>query len=158
MRFLWPIALQLMAFGVALAELMLPSFGVLLVLCLGIAGYSWYVILAQLPHAAATWFGIADAVLIPVFMRYAFAYLGRSAISHGTTLETGSGQGAAERELQRHVGVTVPVEATLRPTGRIRIGDDIFEAQTGGDWVEKGARVKIVSVIGSRFQVEKIPG
>jgi membrane-bound ClpP family serine protease len=158
MRYLWPTALQLMAFAVALAEVMVPSFGVLLVVCLGIAGYSWYVILTSLPHGAALGFGIADIVLIPFFIKYAFAYLGKSSASHGSSLGSGDGLAEVDLELQRHVGETVMVEATLRPTGRIRIGDDTFEAQTGGDWAEKGARVKIISVSGSRFYVEKFPG
>jgi membrane-bound ClpP family serine protease len=156
MKLLWPIALQLMAFAVAFAEVMVPSFGVLLVVCLGVAGYSWYVIVTQLPHGAVLGFGIADIILIPVFMKYAFAYLGRSSVSHGTSLGAGSGREAADRELQRHVGVTARVDATLRPVGRIRIGDDTFEAQTGGDWVEKGAQVMVVAVNGGRFHVEKI--
>ena len=155
MKLLWPIALQLMAFAVALAEVMVPSFGVLLVLCLGIAGFSWYVILTQLPHAAAIGFGVADALLIPVFIKYAFAYLGRSAVSHGSSLGSGSGREAADQALQRHLGVIAVVDATLRPTGRIRIGEDAFEAQTGGDWVEKGAQVRVVSIRGTRFHVEK---
>ncbi|HKP96483.1 MAG TPA: NfeD family protein [Fibrobacteria bacterium] len=155
MKLLWPIALQAMAFGVAFAEVIVPSFGILLVLCLGLAGFSWYVILTQLPHSAALWFGLADLITVPLFIRFAFGYLGRSAISHRTDLGRGSGLDAMDKDLQRHVGVTAVVDATLRPTGRIRIGDDTFEAQTGGDWVEKGAQVKVVSVNGSRFHVEK---
>jgi hypothetical protein len=32
----------------------------------------------------------------------------------------------------------------------------VFEAQTGGDWVDRGASVKVVSVSGSRYLVEKL--
>ena len=156
MKLLWPIALQAMAFGVAFAEVLVPSFGILLVLCIGLAGYSWYVILTQLPSSAALWFGIADMILVPFFIKYAFRYLGRSKISHQSNLGQGSGLEPLDRELQRHVGTAAYVDSDLRPTGRIRIGDEVFEAQTGGDYVEKGASVRIVSVSGSRFQVEKL--
>jgi membrane-bound ClpP family serine protease len=54
------------------------------------------------------------------------------------------------------VGVTAVVDAPLRPTGKIRIGEDVFEAHAAGEWVERGAQVKVLSVSGSRFQVEKI--
>jgi membrane-bound serine protease (ClpP class) len=156
MKLLLPIALQAMAFGVAFAEVVVPSFGILLVLCLGLAGYSWYIILTQLPFSAAAAFGGADVILIPFFIKYAFKYLGNSPISHSSDLGTGSGLDAVDLALQRHVGVTALVDATLRPTGRIRIGEEFFEAQTGGDFVEKGASVRIVSVNGSRFLVEKL--
>ena len=155
MKLLWPIALQLMAFGLAFAEVIVPSFGVLLVLCLAVAGYAWFVILTRLPQSAAIGFGIADLILVPLFIKFSLSYLGRSGMSHRSNLGAGSGLDAVDKDLQRHVGVTVLVDATLRPTGRIRIGDDTFEAQTGGEFVEKGAYVKIVSVSGSRFHVEK---
>lgn len=156
MKLIWPIALQAMAFGVAFAEVVVPSFGILLVLCLGLAGYSWYIIITRLPFPAAAAFGAADLILIPLFLKYAFKYLGNSGISHASDVGKGSGLDAVDQALQRHVGVTALVDATLRPTGRIRIGDDVFEAQTGGDFIEKGASVRITSVNGSRFHVEKL--
>ena len=156
MKLLWPIALQAMAFAVAFAEVIVPSFGILLIVCIGLGGYSWYIILTRLPGSAAIWFGIADLILIPFFIKYAFRYLGKSGISHQTSLGQGSGLETLDRDLGRHVGATAAVDADLRPTGRIRIGEEIFEAQTGGDYVAKGASVRIVSVSGSRFQVEKL--
>jgi membrane-bound serine protease (ClpP class) len=156
MKLLWPIALQMLAFGVAFAEVIVPSFGILLVVCLGLAAYSWFLILTQLPHSAAIWFGLADLITIPVFIKYAFSYMGRSPLSHHTDLGQGSGLDAVDAQLQRYVGAEAEVDATLRPTGRIRIGDETFEAQTGGDWVERGSKVKVVSVSGSRFHVEKL--
>lgn len=157
MNLLWPIALQILAFAVAFAEVIVPSFGILLALCLGLAGYSWYLILHQLPHQAAIWFGIADLAAIPIFLKFSFSYLGRSSISHRTDLGSGSGLEEGDKRLQAHIGEIAKVDATLRPTGRIRIGEDTYEAQTLGEWVEKGGSVKIVSVSGSRFHVEKLP-
>jgi membrane-bound ClpP family serine protease len=155
MKIIWPLALQAMAFGVAFAEVIVPSFGILLVVCLGLAAYSWFIIITRLPFSAAVWFGAADLVLVPVFIKYAFKYLAGSKISHHSDLGKGDGLEAVDGALQRHVGATAVVDATLRPTGRIRIGDDVFEAQTGGDFIERGASVKILSVSGSRFHVEK---
>jgi membrane-bound ClpP family serine protease len=60
-----------------------------------------------------------------------------------------------DRELGRHVGATALADTPLRPTGRIRIGEETYEAQSAGEWVERGAQVKILAVAGSRFQVEK---
>lgn len=156
MKLILPIALQLIAFAVAFAEVIVPSFGILLVLCLALAGWSWYVILTTLPTSAAIAFGVADAILIPIFIKFAFAYLGKSPISHTTDLGKGSGLEGVDQEMQRHVGATAVVDAPLRPTGRIKIGEDVFEAQTGGDWVDRGASVKVVSVSGSRYLVEKL--
>ena len=156
MKILWPIVLQALAFAVAMAEVTIPSFGILAILCAALAAYSWYFILHRLGHGAAIGFGIADLLLIPIGIKLAFHFLSHSPISHRTNLGSGSGLESIDLELQRHIGVTAMVDATLRPTGRIRIGDDLFEAQTSGDFAERGSQVKVVSVVGTRFQVEKI--
>ena len=98
---------------------------------------------------------VPDLILIPICIRLAFLYLGRSAISHGTDVGHGSGLESLDSKLRQHVGASAVADTPLRPTGRIRIGDDTYEAQTSGDWVERGATVKVISVAGSRFQVEK---
>ena len=154
MKYVFAILLQALAFGVGFAEVVVPSFGFLLIVCAGVSFYSWYYILTELPHWAALTFGVADLILIPFAFKWAFAYLGKSSMSHQTDLGSGSGLEDLDKELNRHVGTTAVVEAQLRPTGKIRIGEDVFEAQTNGEWVEKGSNVRVVSVNGSRFQVE----
>lgn len=156
MNILWPIALQIMAFALAFAEVVVPSFGILTVLCLALGSYSWYLILTTLPQQAAIWFGIADIILLPFFVRFAFKYLGRSPISHQSDLGVGSGLESLDLEMGRKVGMTAIVDAPLRPTGRIRLGDEVFEAQTTGEFVDRGVTVKIVSVSGSRYHVETV--
>jgi membrane-bound ClpP family serine protease len=155
MKYLWPAILQVLCFGVALAEVMIPSFGILTVISAGLLVWSW-ILISELPRAAALAFGAADLVLIPIGIKIAFTYLGRSKASHTTDLGTGSGLESLDRRLEAHVGTVVAVEAALRPTGKIRIGEDLFEAQTAGEFVDKGSEVRIVSVHGSRFQVEKV--
>lgn len=156
MILIWPIVLQALAFAIAMAEVLLPSFGILAILCAAVGAYSWYFILTRLGHGAMIGFGIADILLIPVGIKLAFHFLGNSPISHKSDLGTGSGLEELDLSLQRHVGVTALVDAPLRPTGKIRIGDEVYEAQTSGDWAERGSQVRVVSVIGSRFQVEKV--
>lgn len=155
MKYLWPAILQALCFGVALAEVVVPSFGILAVVSAGLLVWSW-ILIAELPRAAALVFGAADLVLIPVGIKIAFSYLGRSPASHTTDLGAGSGLESLDRQLEVHVGSVVPVEAALRPTGKIRIGEELYEAHTAGEFVDKGSQVKVVAVNGSRFLVEKV--
>lgn len=150
-----PLALQALSFAVGFAEVMLPSFGLLALLCAGLFAWSWALLIQHFGRGMWLAVGLADLVLIPVCIRLAFKYLGRSPISHGTNLGHGSGLEGVDSELRKHVGASALADTPLRPTGRIRIGDETYEAQTSGDWVERGAAVKVVSVAGSRFQVEK---
>lgn len=154
MNYVWPAILQVLFFGVAMAEVVVPSFGILAMIAAGLLLWSWLLIV-ELPRMAAIWFGIADLILIPIGIRFAFKYLGRSPASHSTDLGKGSGLEELDQGLSRHVGSVVSVEAPLRPTGKIKVGDEVYEAQTAGEFVDRGVPVKIVSVAGSRFQVEK---
>ncbi len=156
MRYFWPALIQLLAFGVAFAEVMLVSFGMLALLCAALAIYSWYYIVTELPRGAAIGFGIADLILVPVAIKFGFSLLGRSPVSHGTDLGSGSGFEDRDKELARLIGTNAQVEAQLRPSGKIRIGAEFYEAHTNGDFVERNAPVRIVAVSSNGFLVEKI--
>lgn len=150
-----PLALQALSFAVGFAEVLLPSFGLLALVCAALFSWSWILLIRHFGQGMHIAVGVADLILIPICIRLAFLYLGRSAISHGTDVGHGSGLESLDSELRQHVGASAVADTPLRPTGRIRIGDDTYEAQTSGDWVERGATVKVLSVAGSRFQVEK---
>lgn len=155
MRLWLPLVVQALAFAVAFGEIVLPSFGLLAVLCAGLFAWSWQILIVNFGRGTCIAFGVADLILIPIFIGFAFKYLGKSPISHQSSLGSGSGLEDVDKELQRHVGVLAVVDASLRPTGRIRIGEDTYEASTTGDFVERGASVKVTAVVGSRFTVEK---
>ncbi|MBW8886570.1 MAG: hypothetical protein JF616_02330 [Fibrobacteres bacterium] len=150
-----PLALQALAFAVGFAEVLLPSFGLLALVCAALFAWSWTLLIRHFSHGMLMSVGLADLVLIPICIRLGFLYLGRSPISHGTDVGHGSGLEALESELRRHVGESAVADTPLRPTGRIRIGEETYEAQASGDFVERGATVTVISVAGSRFQVEK---
>jgi membrane-bound ClpP family serine protease len=155
MSYVWPIVLQLLAFAVVFAEVLIPSFGLLALIAIALGVWSWYYIVTELPQGAIIGFAIADMILIPIAIRYGFAYLGRSPVSHLGRLEVGSGLEERSVELSHFVGATGVTESFLRPSGKVRVDGELYEAQTAGDFVEKGAEVRIVSVRGSGFIVER---
>jgi len=156
MKYFWPVLLQALAFGVGFAEVMVISFGLLGALCIALSVYSWYYILNHLPRGAAIGFGIADLALLPFAVKFGFTLMGRSSISHRANLGTGAGFEARDEELKRHIGVTAEVDAPLRPVGKIRIGSDVYEAQTSGEFVERHVAVRITGIRGAGFIVEKV--
>jgi membrane-bound ClpP family serine protease len=159
MKVFWPILLQTAAFCLAMAELLLPSFGVLTVLCIGLAGYSWYLIWTTLPSPAMVAFFIADLALIPAGFYLGIRLIGRSPLSHRSDLGQGTGLESDEKRLQLLIGQEAVVETMLRPAGKVRIGEDIYEAITGGDFIAKGMTVKIIALNAGALQVEaSLPG
>jgi membrane protein implicated in regulation of membrane protease activity len=105
-----------------------------------------------------TAFAITDMILVPILIRYGFRYLGRSPVSHRSDMGPGSGLEEKTRALQAHAGRTVITETALRPAGKVRFDGEIFEAETAGEFVEKGAEVRLTAARGSGFLVEKIGG
>jgi membrane-bound ClpP family serine protease len=156
MSYVWAMTLQVLAFAVLFAEVLIPSFGVLSVVALALGVWSWIVIVGTLPGGAVAGFAIADAVLVPLAVIYMFKYLGRSPVSHRTHVGIGSGLEEASGALEAHVGRVVIAGTSLRPAGKILLDGDVVEAQTAGDFVEKGASVRIHAVRGAGFLVEKI--
>jgi membrane-bound serine protease (ClpP class) len=45
-------------------------------------------------------------------------------------------------------------DSDLRPSGRVRIGDELFDAQSTGDYIARGAPVTVVGAMGSSLVVE----
>jgi membrane-bound serine protease (ClpP class) len=150
----WPAILQALAFGVVVGEVLLPSLGLLTVLSLGLFGYSWYFILTELPGWCAWAYGAIDVALSPFAVKLAFHLMGKSPISHQGDLGKGSGLEALDAILSQHIGKECVVEMPLRPSGKIRIGDEILEAESPGEFIDRGASVRVVSVAGSRIKVE----
>jgi membrane-bound ClpP family serine protease len=155
MMYLWPISLQALAFAVLFAEVLIPSFGVLSVVALGLGLWSWTVIVGTLPSGGVLAFALADLILVPLAAWQVFRYLGRSPVSHRTTVGTGSGLEESSRILEGQLGRFVTAETPLRPAGKIRLDGEIFEAQTAGEFVEKGGEVRLLAVRGAGFIVEK---
>ncbi len=155
MNYLWPILLQALAFAVLFAEVLIPSFGLLGVIALGLGAWSWYLILTGLPSGAMIAFAAADMLLVPIAIRYAFRYLGRSPVSHLSDVGPGSGLEEASGILRDKVGREAVAETALRPVGRIRLDDEVFEAQSTGEFIEAGAIVRLTSVSGTGFRVER---
>ena len=46
--------------------------------------------------------------------------------------------------------------ATLRPTGKVLLKDEIYDAITPGDFIEKGTKIEVVRLDGSVIIVDAI--
>ena len=53
------------------------------------------------------------------------------------------------------VGAVGTVEGMCRPVGKVRFGDDLFDAMTEGDVIDEGSPVRVVRKEGNRLVVER---
>jgi len=151
-----PIVLQAIAFVVGVAEVLIPSFGMLTLIAVALFAYSWYYISQHLSGTAVLGFGIADIIMLPVVIKIALKLFKTSNIALNTSLNSGTGLQEQEEKWKELVGQQGKVVATLRPGGQIQIGDAIYEATTLGDFIEKETTVQVVSVEGNKIIVESV--
>jgi len=60
-----------------------------------------------------------------------------------------------EEEKNKLVGGQGIAVTPLRPSGKAKIGDELYDVQTDGEYVEKGTRIEVIEVSGNRIVVKK---
>jgi membrane-bound serine protease (ClpP class) len=110
--------------------------------------------------ALGLWEAAAVAVLglvgTAVLLRALFGARGwrRLVLHSATSRELGYTAGGPGR--QQLVGQRGEALTQLRPAGRARFGDDTVDVVTEGAFVERGARVEVLRVAGSRVVVQSV--
>ena len=109
---------------------------------------------------------IGAGVLILLLLRYLPAMPGfrglilAADVGQGTGLESPMGSGAGDSPSGEHaeiIGLSGRAETDLRPAGTARIGDEVLDVVSTGDFIEAGNKIRIVEHEGSRIAVEQVP-
>jgi len=148
------ILLLLLGLGLIVAEVLFPSFGVLSVLAT--AALVGAIALAfQESSQAGVQVLVATALLVPAVIVLGFKLFPRSPFGKRMVaggLSFGSTPTLDPRDLEL-VGAEGTVEAACRPAGMARLAGRRVDVVTRGDWIESGARVRVVEVQGNRVVV-----
>ena len=153
------IVLFCMGVSLVLAEFFVPG-GVLGVLggCLVIAStaYGWYTF-----PAYGMWIAFGEFVGTGLFVTLGFYLMTRTGAGKLLTLsdtqETAAGWSSphADASLQGQEG---EVYSALRPSGTVIVNGERVNAVSDAQFIEKGARVRVIEVEGHRVVVERVDG
>ncbi len=153
----WPVLLFLIGAVLLVIETVIPGFGIF-----GVSGIAallvGVVFAAPTPRQGIISLCIAlaaAAVLIPIL----YKLLGGPVFSRHFVLheaETADRGYVSKEPDTRLVGKVGEVLAPLRPSGTIRIDGRNMDAQSGGDYLPKGTRVRVVRVEGAKIVVEPV--
>lgn len=151
-------AILLLALGLSLivAEIFVPSFGVLSVLATG-AIVAAIVMAFQESSAAGVRFLVATAVLVPAVIVLGFKLFPRSPFGKRMVaggLSFGSQESFDQRDLTL-LGKEGTVESDCRPAGMARLDGRRVDVVTRGEWIESGTRVRVLEVQGNRVVVAR---
>lgn len=153
--FLLLIILQLVGVVVIIAEIILPSGGILSIVALSVFGYSLYIAFSEISKTVGFAFVAADLVLIPVLVIVGLKLLARSPVTLRKTLSRKEGVSSQSSELESYVGTQGNAVTDLRPAGIAVINGKRVDVVTRGEYLEKDSAIIVTAVTGNQIIVRK---
>ena len=149
-----PLILQILGIGVIIAEIILPTGGILAMLAAGLIGYSLYSVFTQVSATAGFILLAADAVALPVLIIIGLKLLARSPVTLRKRLSSTDGVISQSPELASYLGCEGTASTDLRPSGVAVIRNDRVDVVTRGEYIEKATLVTVISVEGNQVIVK----
>lgn len=152
------IILQILGALVIIAEVFIPSGGLLSVLATGLIGYSLYNFYTE---ALTQWlivFALIDLVSIPTLIWYSFKALAKSPLTLKNRLSKDRGVVSQSPDLNILINKEGIATTDLRPSGIARIEGERYDVVTEGEYVEQDSEIVVLSITGNQIIVNpKIP-
>jgi len=149
-----PLVLQLAGVVVIIAEIILPSGGILSVIAAGLFGYSLYHVFSHMSLEVGMAFVIADLILIPILIYWGLRFMAKSPVTLRQTLSREDGATAQPRDQMAYLGRTGTAITDLRPSGVAMFGQERLDVVTQGDYIEKQTEIVVIAVRGNQIVVE----
>ena len=151
-----PILLQLVGVAVIIAEIILPSGGLLSVIAIGVLGYSLYMVFHDISTSAGIAFVIADIFIIPVILIIGLKVLAKSPVTLSTELSSDEGVTSQAPELEEYLGKKGTALTDLHPAGTAVIDGKRVDVVSRGEYIEKDADLEVIAVKGNQVVVRTI--
>jgi membrane-bound ClpP family serine protease len=155
MNFLIPVILQFLGIGIIIAEIIIPSGGILSILAVGIFAYSLYMIFTGISLAAGMVVLIIDLITIPVLIILGFKFIARSPITLRETLSREQGVNSQSKDMEQFLGIEGTALTDLRPAGIASLSEQRTDVVTRGEYLEKGTPIIVIKVTGNQIIVKK---
>ncbi len=152
---LLPIILQVVGVIVIIAEIILPSGGLLSVLAAGIFGYSLYIVFNDVSTSVGFFFVTADAILIPILVIVGLKLLAKSPATLRKTLSREDGVTSQSSELDKYIGMEGTAITDLRPSGTAIINEKRVDVVSRGEYLDKDSEIVVSTITGNQIIVRK---
>ena len=154
-EFFIPVVLQLAGVLIIIAEIILPSGGLLSLVAVGLFGYSLFIVFHDISTMAGTYFVLADLFIIPALLALGLKILARSPATLRETLSSESGVVSQSPELESFMGREGKSVTDLRPGGTAIIDDKRLDVVSRGEYIEKDSNLIVVEVTGNQIIVRE---
>ena len=154
--YILPVILQIVGFLVIIAEIFIPSLGLLTAIAVGIYGVSLYLVFSNISTTAGLIFTAIDITIVPILLIAGMKLLAKSPLALKQELSKSQGVVSQRQELKQFLDKQGTAVTDLRPSGTIEVEHQRLDAVTDGEYLEKGSAVVIKEITGNRIVVEKI--
>ena len=155
MNILIPVILQLAGIVIIIAEIIIPSGGILSILAVGIFAYSLYIVFLNVSFFAGMVFLIVDLITIPVLIILGLKFIAESPVTLRQTLSREQGVTSQSQEMDLFLGLEGTALTDLRPAGIALLNDNRTDVVTRGEYLEKGTPIVVVKITGNQIVVKK---
>jgi membrane-bound ClpP family serine protease len=149
------IILQLVGILVIIAEIIIPSGGILAILAIGVFGYSLYIVFSQVSATAGMLFFMADLVIIPVLVYFGIKILAKSPVTLRARLSKKDGVTSQDAGQNTFLGREGRAITDLRPSGVAIIDQHRIDVVTRGEYLEKQTEIVVTAVRGNQIVVKQ---
>jgi len=149
------IVLQLVGVLVIIAEIIIPSGGLLAILATGLFGYSLYIVFSQVSASAGMVFVMADIIVIPILIYFGIKILAKSPVTLRARLSKKDGVTSQDMEQNRYLGMEGRAVTDLRPSGVAIINQNRIDVVTRGEYIGKQTEIVVTAVRGNQIIVKQ---
>jgi len=153
--YILPILLQVIGILVVIAEIFIPSLGLLTAIALAVFFYSLYLVFTTISTTAGMIFTGLDIALLPVLILFGMKVLSRSSLSLKRELSRQDGVFSQRQGLEDYINMTGRSVTDLRPAGMAVINSQRLDVVTDGEYIDADTPIVVVGVAGNRIIVEK---
>ncbi|MDF1577765.1 MAG: NfeD family protein [Desulfobulbales bacterium] len=154
---LLPVALQLAGVLVIIAEIFLPSGGLLSLMAVGLFGYSLFIVFHDISATTGIYFVLADIFIIPILVLVGLKVLARSPATLRGTLASSAGVVSHSAELKKLKGREGQSVTALHPGGTAIIDGNRVDVISRGEYIDKDRALVVVEVTGNQVIVKENP-
>jgi len=153
--FILPIVFQIIGLLVILAEIFIPSLGVLAIIALGLISYSLYLVFTTISNFSGMVFLGLDIMILPILVIVGMKILAASPLSLKNRLSSRDGVISQSPELKDYKDKQGKALTTLRPSGTALIDGTRLDVVTDGDFIEAQTPIIVTGVTGNQIIVTK---
>ena len=148
-----PLVLQIMAMVTVVAEIFIPSLGLLSIIAISLFGYSLFLVFSAFPISVFYMVLGIDLILLPVLFILGFKALEVSPLSLKKKLSASQGVVSQSPDLKNYLNCTGHSLSTLRPSGTALIDGVRLDVVTDGEFIEADTPLRVCKVAGNQVIV-----